>query len=149
GDDGTANGNELLAALLTYDAVPPPATFGIGCGAGTFGGLVELERKQQIGAQGLSFVLQNAPFDGAGFLLLSTAAANIRMGPFGMPGCDLLVDPAPGAFLGVISVPVASGTARVALDLPETLAPIRLAVQWLYPAPGANAAGMQASEGLD
>ena len=149
GNDGSATGNELLAARLTYDQVTPPVTYGIGCGAGIFAELTEMESKQQIGSQGIAFVLNHAPFDGAGYLLMSTGTANIPMALYGMPGCELLVDPAAGVFLGVVDATITAGNARVVLDVPETIAPLRVTAQWLYAAPGANLAGLQASTGLD
>lgn len=148
-NDGSAAGNSLIGAVMSYDAVPAPRTFGFGCGAGSIGGLGAMATRQQIGAEGLRFYLDNAPVNGVAFALLSLGGANLPLGSFGLPGCDLLVDPDPARYVGIVVAPVVGGRGSFSLDLVETLAPFRLAVQWFYPAPGANPAGLLAADGLD
>ena len=57
--------------------------------------------------------------------------------------------PEAGLYLGLEVVPIISrGVALYEFDLPEHFAPAALYMQWFYPAPGANPAGLQASDGL-
>jgi hypothetical protein len=147
-DSAVLNNSVLYGQRITYDTVPAASTYGLACGSGTFGQVAEIANHQQIGAQGLNLVLENAPEDGLAFLFISLGAASQPLDPLGMNGCTGLIDLSPTLYLGAVSAWVTSGTASVSLDLPETLVPLPFYFQWAYPATGANALNYQASDGL-
>lgn len=148
GNDASAAGNALCGVQMVYDTVPAPATYGFACGSGVWGSTSVLSQRQQVGSQGMPLELQNAPVDGIAFLLLSFGHAQIPMGGYGIPGCDLLIDPNPSSYLGLLVTGVTGGASTQRLDLIESLPPLTFYAQWAYLAPGANPAGILASEGL-
>ncbi|MCA8952186.1 MAG: hypothetical protein KDE27_21935 [Planctomycetes bacterium] len=89
---------------------------------------------QDIGAEFSNVRLQNGPPNQLAFLVASLAIQNIDLGPFGLPGCYLLVSPSgQTGHLGVTTTVIAAnGTAAFNMKLPEFLPALDLWFQWLH-----------------
>jgi hypothetical protein len=144
---GTALGDTWAYALAAARA------FGAGCGTRP---LVLQPLAGNLPLLGQSFVsvlavppATTAAFLAAGFSdrAIGATPLPLDLAPFGMPGCalyqDLLV-------LG-LSCQLAGATATQTLSIPNTtaLAALRFYLQGWVPAPGANAAGLLTSNGLE
>lgn len=104
-----------------------PALYGTSCVPATIGYLGDFH----IGSEFSSVRLANAPANGVALLMLSAQGINLDMTGLGYPGCALLVDPSPGAWLGALAVvALGSGSASVPIALPEGLAGGDLFTQW-------------------
>lgn len=147
-NDGTATGNLVQGTMMDYVAAAPPTLVGFACGSGVWTGLTATGDRTRIGSQAMPLRLANAPQDTAALLFLSTAQLNLPADAFGAPGCVLVPDILSGAYLGAVAATISGGNALLTIDLPPTLAPMELVLQWAYLVPGANPLGMQASEGL-
>jgi hypothetical protein len=147
-NDASASNNLLQASQMQYDAVAPPTLLGFSCGSGVWGDTTAIVPNQQVGAQGMPLQLVGAPQDLAAILFVSTGAFPIPTDALGAPGCVLHPDLNLPDFLGSVAVTITGGAAATRLDLPEYLTPMTLTMQWIYLTPGANALGLQASQGL-
>ncbi|MCU0867849.1 MAG: hypothetical protein MUC36_29030, partial [Planctomycetes bacterium] len=147
-NDGSAGNNLLQASQLQYDAVTPPTLLGFSCGSGVWGDTTAIALHQQLGAQGMPLQLTGAPQDLAAVLFVSTVAFPIPADGLGAPGCVLYPDLNLPNYLGSVGLTITGGAASTRLDLPESLPPMTLTMQWVYLTPGANPLGLQASQGL-
>jgi hypothetical protein len=147
-NDASATNNLLQGSQMQYDAVTPPTLLGFSCGSGVWGNTAAIVPNQQIGAQGMPLELTGAPQDLAAILFVSTGTFSIPADALGAPGCVLHPDLNLPNYLGSVGVTITGGAAATRLDLPEYLTPMTLTMQWVYLTPGANALGLQASEGL-
>jgi hypothetical protein len=85
-----------------------------------------------------NFLVQLPQANGLSVLLVGTDPANVALGGIGMPGCQLNVTPA-------LSI---GGGPAVVLPLPSSLHGVNLHLQWVLAAPGANALGLQSTDGV-
>lgn len=84
------------------------------------------------------------------FLVASTAPSAVGLGPYGMPGCELLVDAgAPNHLATMFLFSDINGEARLPLALPSQIAPFQLHCQAFVRDPAANAAGIDTTSGLN
>lgn len=147
-NDGSASTNKLQGTSMQYDAVGAVSTLGFACGTGAWANTAAIVDRQQIGAQAMPLQLAGAPIDSAAILFVSMASLPIDGGLLGAPGCWLYPDLFAPNYLGSPAFTLVGGACSTTLDLPEYLPPMTLTMQWVYLVPGANALGMQASEGL-
>lgn len=142
--------SQLRGTFLDYVSLAPPVLVGTSCGSGVWAGLQATAERQQIGAQNMPVNLVNAPIDSFAILALSTAQANTPGYLLGLDGCTVVPDViTPTNVLGLLVVPIVGGAASLSLDLPPTLSPFSLVMQWGYfVPPPSNPLGIQLSEGL-
>jgi len=138
-DEGTAQ--TVIGRRLQY---PPEASnvgYGTACGPGTI-----TASSPYAGSEFFRIRLGGVSGSTPAALLLSLGSAAVPLNFLGAPGCVLDVSTAPGAYLLTIA---STATAGAPLPLPD--APLftgDLFVQWAYAAPGLNAAGLGATQGL-
>jgi hypothetical protein len=148
-NDGTTTGNPVYGTAMVYDPVTPPTPVGFACGSGAWANTAAIADKQQIGAEGMPLQLAGAPLDTAALLFLSLGSLPIETTVLGAPGCWLYPDLNAPNYLGAVTSPIVAGAASTVLDLPESLAPVTLTMQWIYLVPNANPLWLLSSQGLN
>ena len=127
-----------------YPTASAPSLYGTACVNATNSWFGDF----RIGSEFAQVRLLNGSANGIVLLMLSTQGVNLDMTGLGFPGCALLVDPSPGAWLGALATTtLGNGTTSIALPLPETLAPGDLFAQWAVLDP-ALTNGLGATRGL-
>ncbi len=130
GTNGTVYGNRFA-----YGTPAPLAASGVACSSAAIG----WNGSQQIGAQFPGVVLANAPATVPAIAGVSLGTIDANLSFLGMTGCRLLIDTlAPNFITTFTTVTSASGSASIAIPLPETLPNVDLWFQWFHFDLGAN-----------
>lgn len=143
-DTGTTG--TLWGSNMTYDAVNGPAVYGTGCARFAQPSFVGWQR---VGSDSGEIRLTGGGINVAAFLFASFDSAVIPMAPYGMPGCELLIDPASSNFAGSWLVFTdGAGRASVPTPIPEFMPAFDAYFQWFVADSNANTAGLLSTRGL-
>lgn len=135
GTHGTVRGD----TITYYDA--DTSLYGFGCGNGQIGSIGTPDQ----GAEFFTVRLTGVPIGTSAFLNLGLGATSVPLDTIGLPSCFLNTNP--NLFITSFGRVSDAGGAAVQLPLP---APVQgdVFAQWVYLSPGANALGIEATQGL-
>jgi hypothetical protein len=136
--DGVAD--VVRAATLTQAAVVPERPYGASCATTP----VDWLGTQRIGSEAESLRVRPPLGTTNVVLVLSLTPADLDLSPFGMPGCRLLVNLAPGQFIASLPLPAPNSIALLPLSLLEDYPAFTLHAQAFHLGGG----GLVASRGM-
>ncbi len=138
-------GDNVLGTKMAYHRGVHATVSGTGCGSATMRPRgTSHSYLPWSGTSNFGVTLNNAPSGTTAVLMFSGAPATVSLASFGLPNCNLLLDPA--QLTGSISVQLSSGFYDLPMRIPSGVAG-NLSMQWVYFDPAATG-GLSLTERL-